>query len=193
MVVLCGVTLFGINYLSPFEFKQKKIHSEEPTGVGRFLLSKFLILTFTLLYLGKYWVKRKICHTKVVGIERTFPKIPQDIPHCFILGQLPHPLPRRKYWFYEKSFQPKVLAQNTYNIILKPPTVRTLMITEIDFFFKIVFVFTPSPKSLGRIQSNFALLSLFSFLFLRFGDPGAAGPLVMPQIIRVCTIRLNEK
>jgi len=53
----------------------KKFLSAAP-GVGRFLLSKFFYFN---LYSGKYCVKKKVCHTKVVGIERTFPMIPHMI------------------------------------------------------------------------------------------------------------------
>jgi len=62
----------GMDYLQN-QIQHKKFLSAEPTGVGKFLISKLLIFN---LYPGKYWVKKKVCHTKVVGIGRTFPTIP---------------------------------------------------------------------------------------------------------------------
>jgi len=50
----------------------KKFLSAEPTGVGRFILCKFLILNFTRVNIG---LKEKMFHTKNVGIERTSPTI----------------------------------------------------------------------------------------------------------------------
>jgi len=92
-----------------------------------------------------------------------------SIYHCFILGPPHYPLPRRKCWFSEKLFQPKVLWQNTNNNILKPPTVRNLMVTE-QFFF----VFTPSPKRLGA-------------------DLKTAGPLFVGNIMRHLKILIKQK
>jgi len=55
----------------------KKIPSAEPTGVGRFLLNKYLFLNFTRV--------KKVFHTKVVGIERSFPTIPHMTAFCTVL------------------------------------------------------------------------------------------------------------
>jgi len=50
-------TLKIILNTKPERLQEKKFLSAEPTGVGRFLLSKFLILTFTRVNIG---LRRKL-------------------------------------------------------------------------------------------------------------------------------------
>jgi len=90
-------------------------------------------------------------HAKVVGIEKTFPTIPHMTAFrtVFLGGHNPIPSPAENIGFTENCFR----EQNTYNIILKPPTVRTLIVTKIEFFL-IFFSFHPLPKKFGGGSKN---------------------------------------
>jgi len=58
-----------------------KVPFSTPTSLPSKVDREYRLISFKYifnfnLYPGKYWVKKKTCHTKVVGIKRTSPTIP---------------------------------------------------------------------------------------------------------------------
>jgi len=91
-----------------------------------------------------------VCHTKLVGIERTFPTIPHMTAFCTVLFWGHHSTPTLPtILVLQKIVSDKIFRTKHLQHYTETSNSETLMVTEIGFFFQNVFRFHPLPKKFG--------------------------------------------